>query len=239
MTSSEALDQTFEPGSAWNKQGWLATDSYYSFWGNVFANELTTFLKDKIITDIGTGNGIIWEKSLEQRLSVKRLDLIDPDLCTRPQLHNLDFVTAYRNNIEDISPITTDVALFKQSFHLAYGAMGDTLFNKINAARFITFAMAPDPIWPMSPAFKKRFILDCPDFQTIMTKNGKKLIHTEYFPFPVGLPLKEWISMIENRFISSLHDVDDAFITQEIEWATQYLAEQLYFYDTLECLVFE
>ena len=49
----------YKQHSSWGTVGWLGSDEYYAFWGDVFARKLAKYFEDKVVLDIGAGNGRI------------------------------------------------------------------------------------------------------------------------------------------------------------------------------------
>jgi hypothetical protein len=224
----------------WTKRGWLSSVEYYAFWGAIFVSDsLRQQIDGRQIADIGAGNGRIWQAALEQGSKPYQLRLIDPDLVIAPELAARPDVVAQKKTLEEIAPVETDVALFKQSFHLIYSKLGPELFDLVQADTYVTFAMPMDIEWPASEAFMKLYRPTCLDFQKIIAKSGRKIIADNRYGYSVHMHRAEWITMLENRFVSCLGDCSDILIADEIAWALRNLPEELEFSDTLECLVFE
>jgi hypothetical protein len=224
----------------WAKHGWLSSHEYYAFWGEVLvSDDLRPWIDGRQIADIGAGNGRIWQAALERGLKPDQLQLIDPDLGSVPELAARPDVVTQKNTLEEVAPITTEVALFKQSFHLIYDKFGSELFDLVAADTYMAFTMPRDIGWPVSSAFLDLYLPTCLDFHRIVAESGRKVIAGNRYDYPVRMHRMEWITMLENRFVSCLADCSDTFINNEIVWAQEYLPEELAFSDTLECLIFE
>jgi hypothetical protein len=224
----------------WAKRGWLSSSEYYDFWGEVLVSDsLKSRMDGRQITDIGAGNARIWQAALEQGLEPGQLQLVDPDLSVGPELAARPNIVTLKNTLEEIAPVATEVALFKQSFHLIYNKFGLELFDLIQADTYMTFTMPRDIEWPTSKAFLDLYRPTCIDFHQIIAESGKKIIAENQFDYPVYMHRAEWIQMLENRFVSCLADCTDTLIADEIAWALKNLPQELEFNDSLECLIFE
>jgi len=222
----------------WADEGWLSSNSYYNFWGNIFSKDLDQYIRNKEVVDIGTGNGLVWENTLNKGANPSHLTMIDPDLSISEKLAGRDFISPHRSTIENVEEIIGDTIIFKQAFHLVYEKSGDRLFDLVKGKNFISFAMFPEIDWPVSDAFKEVHAPSCPDARKIIEKNGKKIIESKLYSYPVTMNREEWISMIEGRFISCLYACDDGFIENEVSWIQDNCPDIVEFKDTLECLIF-
>lgn len=224
----------------WAKRGWLSSDDYYAFWGAVLtSDDLRARMDGRQIADIGAGNGRIWQAALEQGLEPDGLRLIDPDLGVVPELATRPDVIAQKNTLEEVAPVTADVALFKQSFHLIYNKFGPEMFGLVQADTYLTFAMPREIEWPASEAFMDLYRPTYLDYHQIIEASGKTVVEENCYEYAVQMARSEWIAMLEHRFVSCLAECDDRFIADEINWAMHNLPEELVFNDTLECLIFE
>lgn len=232
-------DTSDEQELPWAKRGWLASPEYYDFWGGILARDLRPWLDGKTVADIGAGNARIWQAAFEHGLEPAKLSLIDPDLGAKDELLARPDVYAQRAQLEDVAPVKTEVAVFKQSFHLIYDRAGPAIFDMVRAAdACIHFAMPPGIDWPVTETFMELFRPTCPDIRAILAENGRTIMEERRLDFPVRMDRAEWIRMVENRFISCLHDCGDDVIKHETRWARDTLPEKLEFNDTLECLIF-
>lgn len=228
----------YKTNNSWGNSGWLGSDDYYVFWARTFAHDLEGYFRDKTIMDIGAGNGRIWQEALALGLDVKMLHLIDPALDTDPGLAERDNVAAHRATAEKSPDINADVAVFKQSIHHVYAALGPAMFDRVHADVFINFSMPLDPEWPMSPALKEKYRPSVTDVDALVRCAGREITRRQNFSYPVRMSRGQWCDMLRARFSSILHDCDDSFIKAEVHWAHQNLPDYLAFDDTLECLVF-
>ena len=233
----EAFD--YKKNDSWGNAGWLGSDAYYRFWGEVYALDLAEYFCNKTIVDIGAGNGVIWEKALDQGLVFKELHLIDPALNISAKLSCVPNVIKHETTLEKLGTISADVAVFKQSIHHVYAGLGAEMFDAIKAKMYVNFSMPPNPDWPMSRALKELYKPSCLDVRDIFKNSKKNLKATSSISYPVEMHRDVWCSLLKKRFTSILHDCDDAFIEREIKWVRENLPSDIFFADTLECLVFE
>lgn len=240
MTLETSLIDHNEQQLPWAKYGWLSSDDYYVFWGSVLAGEdLRSRIDGRQIVDVGAGNGRMWQAALEQGLEPDALRLIDPDLGVVPELAARPGVIVQKNALQDLAPVMADVALFKQSFHLIYNKFGPELFDLVQADTYLAFTMPREIAWPASEAFMEWYRPTWIDFHEIIAESDRKIIAENQYDYPVHMHRSEWITMIENRFVSCLANCNDKLIAEEIAWAVKNLPEELEFNDTLECIIFE
>lgn len=233
----EAFD--YQKNDSWGNVGWLGSDEYYRFWGKIYAHDLGQYFQNKIIIDVGAGNGLIWEKALDQGLVFKELHLIDPALNISEGLSTIPNVIEHPTSLQNLDCITADVAVFKQSMHHVYGELGVDMFNVIQAKTYVNFSMPPTPDWPMSHALMERYKPSCLDIREVIEGAQKDAIASSMISYPVKMERDVWYALLKKRFTSILHDCSDDFIEREIFWVKDNMPEQLCFPDTLECLIFK
>lgn len=228
----------YKENESWGNVGWLGSDNYYTFWGNVYTQKFAEYFENKIVLDIGAGNGRIWEEALKSGFKVKELHLIDPALNISPQLSGMPKVVEHRTTLDSIGGICGDVAIFKQSIHHVHGIMGAKMFDIIQSPLFINLSMPLKPAWPISPALMKKYKPSVLDVENTLKQSSKVIQQSLLVSYPVRMKRDDWCAMLSQRFTSILHDCDDAYIEREIEWVKQNQPDILEFNDTLECLVF-
>ena len=222
----------------WAAKGWLASPAYADYWSDVYCTKLAPYFNGKVVADIGAGNGCVVEDAICKGLAPKELHLIDPDLHISAELEKYDFVRAHPCSLKGMPPMAVGTALFKQSFHLVYQDMGSALFNVLTAHDYIVLRMPLAVDWPLSGAAKTILRESSSDIWPHFQAAGKTLISMESFSYSVRLPRVEWLGMLQGRFLSCLHGIDDDAIAQEIFWAQANLPDILEFSDRLECLIF-
>jgi hypothetical protein len=220
--------------SEWGKSGWLASPAYRAFWSGVLARELRPFLAGKSIADIGAGKAAIWPGALEI-LGLTRLQLIDPYLDVDGALAAHPLVVCSKAPLESLWPsLAAEVLFFKQSFHFAYAALGAEMFR---AGTLITLSMPKEIGWPVSQRFRQLYAPTHLDIAALARAHGKTIAYHQPLSFAVSMPRDTWVAMLRCRFVSCLHQCDDAWIEEEVRWANVHLPQVLAFDDTLECVV--
>jgi len=228
----------YKQHSSWGNVGWLGSDEYYAFWGNVFAQKLAKYFEGKIVLDIGAGNGRVWEEALRFGLKVEALHLVDPALNVSPWLSSRPEAILHTTTVDNMQGVNGDVALFKQSIHHVYGALGNDLFNIIPCPLFINLSMPLSTEWPLSSVLIKKHKLSVLDVEHIVQKTSQTILETFSVDYPVAMKRDDWIMMLRQRFTSILHDCDNDFIESEMVWVEQNQPDTLKFNDALECTIF-
>ena len=215
----------------WGSNGWLNTANYYNFWGNIYKQ---FDLNEKIVIDIGAGNGRIWDVVFETGLKVKELHLVDPVLQVSSCLQKHEHVVLHKKLLKECVLPYADIAIFKQSFHHLYQIWGKQVFDLFQAETIIIFCMPPEPLWPLSPVLRSKYDAAYSKIDSdLLTVSKKKNYVTFLLDYPVSLDRSEWCSMLASRFFSTLHDCTDEFIQEEIRWANENLPDKLRFSDRL------
>lgn len=241
MTNSDSVLQkisNIDDHQAWAKYGWLSSDAYCEFWGKILATHLKPHLEGLHVVDVGAGNGRIWEEAFSLGLSLKHLTLIDPNLSVSKKLIEHNDVSLFKDYLGNVEIIEPDVFFFKQSFHLLSIALGQKLFSIIEDKQIIHLAMENPIQWPISDDLKKLCLHHCHEIFSFPEVTERTILLKRKLCFPVIIRRDEWIVMLQQRFISCLHAVDDSFIDKEIAWAKTNLPETLKFNDCLECIIF-
>lgn len=229
------------PFHAWSQSGWLASDRYYQFWGEILSEKLRPYLENRHVADIGAGNGKIWEAAFHRGLPLKHLTLIDPHVSASGPFLESKHVSIIRLPLaENGVPVSADTLFFKQSFHLVFNPPESvTLPNGTTNQHIIVLYMGRGINWPVSEKFKMLHAASCSDPCEWMPRHGKKLVLKTRFSFPVRITRQQWIEMIANRFSSCLHALNAREIESEITWIDKNTPDELYFDDTLECAIFK
>jgi hypothetical protein len=228
----------YKENNSWGNIGWLGSDAYYTFWGDLFARKLAGYFQHKTILDIGAGTGRVWDEAFRLGLEPKELHLIDPALNISRDLSAKPEITAYKTTIDNVQGLHGDVAVFKQSIHHVYDAIGLDLFDAVQCPLFINFSMPLDTEWPLSPALMEKYKPSVLDVESIVKQSSKIIKSTFAVSYPVKIKRDDWCLMLKQRFISTLHDCDDCFLEKEILWVEKNQPDILEFNDTIECTIF-
>ena len=169
----------------WAAKGWLSSADYSDYWSRIYSVDLAPYLTDRIVAEIGVGNGLVIEKAIQNGLRPTRLYLIDPDLHISAQLQALDFVRSYACSLADMPRMVTQTALFKQSFHLIHQQMGAALFDVLQAETYVVLRMPEDVEWPLSDTLKTILRQSCADVAPLFAAAGRTMVSAEVFSYPV------------------------------------------------------
>jgi ubiquinone/menaquinone biosynthesis C-methylase UbiE len=227
----------------WDNQTWLSSKEYIQSFNNFILKQLKLNKNSKIL-DIGCGRGKIIEN-----LSYK-LKLINKPVGLDIENHkdrSKDIIFKKSDAITYIykTKVTFDLILIKQTIHLLQTTQIIKLLsvckNKLNpGGKIIILSLDQDnneiPTFStMDKELKKSLKRDKKIFNLII--KAYKNIIVKSFIFRVKILRKEYIKMIEKRYISTLLTFNDKQILDGINEINLKYKNELKFKDRLICLI--
>ena len=227
----------------WDKDNWLSSKNYILKFNNFLAKE-NKFNTNSKILDIGCGRGKILG-SLSSKLKLKSkpigIDLVrHKDRDRRINFIQVDALSYFSTNKQKF-----DLILVKQTIHLLKFNQIKALLIKMTKnlkpnGKILIFTLNPNkneiPYFNiMRIKLQKSFKRDKKIIKFISKLYPKKIV--KYFSYKVKINKKEYLEMINDRFISTLLSLNDKQIVAGIKQIDLKYKKKLSFNDKLICII--
>jgi len=227
----------------WDKDNWLSSKNYILKFNNFLAKE-NKFNTNSKILDIGCGRGkILGSLSSELKLKSKPIgiDLVrHNDRDKRITFKKIDALSYFSINKQKF-----DLILVKQTIHLLKFNQIKALLIKMTKnlkpnGKILIFTLNPNkneiPYFNiMRMKLLKSFKRDKKIIKFISKLHPKRIV--KYFSYKVKINKKEYLEMINDRFISTLLSLNDKQIVAGIKQIDLKYKKKLSFNDKLICII--
>ena len=227
----------------WDNKTWLSSKNYIQSF-NKFLLKQIKLNSNSIILDIGCGRGKILG-SLSSRLKLKNkpigIDIeIHRDRDKRINFKKIDAIRYLKNNNKKF-----DLILIKQTIHLLNFreikkliSFCKTKLKKEGKILIFTLEISNNEI-PTFSLMKKRLKISLNRDRKIITFLSKLYpsIKKRKFSFKVNISIRKYVEMINNRYISTLLNMNKNQILNGIDEINSKYRKVLTFNDKLICLI--
>ena len=227
----------------WDNKTWLSSKNYIQSF-NIFLLKQIKLNSNSNILDIGCGRGKILG-SLSSRLKLKNkpigIDIeIHRDRDKRINFKKIDAIRYLKNNNKKF-----DLILIKQTIHLLNFreikkliSFCKTKLKKQGKILIFTLEISNNEI-PTFSLMKKRLKISLNRDRKIITFLSKLYpsIKKRKFSFKVNISIRKYVEMINNRYISTLLNMNKNQILNGIDEINSKYRKVLIFNDKLICLI--
>ena len=227
----------------WDNKTWLSSKNYIQSF-NIFLLKQIKLNSNSNILDIGCGRGKILG-SLSSRLKLKNkpigIDIeIHRDRDKRINFKKIDAIRYLKNNNKKF-----DLILIKQTIHLLNFreikkliSFCKTKLKKQGKILIFTLEISNNEI-PTFSLMKKRLKISLNRDRKIITFLSKLYpsIKKRKFSFKVNISIRKYVEMINNRYISTLLNMNKNQILNGIDEINSKYRKVLTFNDKLICLI--
>jgi ubiquinone/menaquinone biosynthesis C-methylase UbiE len=227
----------------WDNKTWLSSKNYIQSF-NIFLLKQIKLNSNSNILDIGCGRGKILG-SLSSRLKLKNkpigIDIeIHRDRDKRINFKKIDAIRYLKNNNKKF-----DLILIKQTIHLLNFreikkliSFCKTKLKKEGKILIFTLEISNNEI-PTFSLMKKRLKISLNRDRKIITFLSKLYpsIKKRKFSFKVNISIRKYVEMINNRYISTLLNMNKNQILNGIDEINSKYRKVLIFNDKLICLI--
>ena len=229
----------------WDNRTWLSSKKYITSF-NTFLKSKINFNKDLEILDIGCGRANIIS-ALQRKYKFKKKPIGIDVVKNKNIKKNIIFI---KHNALDYLKKTNknfDIILIKQTIHFFNKKQVNLLLNHIKSklsskGKILIFSLETKN--NQIPCFKKmknklNKSLKKDEFLFKIIKKNLKNSKEINFKFKVNVEKKNYLKMIEDRYISCLLNISAKDLRFGITELKLKLKNKIYFTDTLKCIYFK
>ena len=229
----------------WDNKTWLSSKKYITSF-NTFLKSKINFNKDLEILDIGCGRANIIS-ALQRKYKFKKKPIGIDVVKNKNIKKNIIFI---KHNALDYLKKTNknfDIILIKQTIHFFNKKQVNLLLNHIKSklsskGKILIFSLETKN--NQIPCFKKmknklNKSLKKDEFLFKIIKKNLKNSKEINFKFKVNVEKKNYLKMIEDRYISCLLNISAKDLRFGITELKLKLKNKIYFTDTLKCIYFK
>ena len=229
----------------WDKESWLSSKSYFDKLSSHLIRILNINTKSKIL-DIGCGRNHLLKNLSSKILFENELTGVEPvnhtyEKNSKIKIFNLDIQNFIKQNKKKY-----DVVIIKQVLHLISSKERIELYKSLikildTSGKLIIIQMDKNfnfPTFPMMSQILENSLNEHDKISRELNLFFKKLRY-EKFSFLVNILKKDYIKMIENKFISILSNLSDFQIKKGCSHIDNKYPTNLIFEDKLNIIIVE